>query len=1207
MLIECVRIRNLASLVGTQPPLLFTSGGLDSGLVAVVGPTGAGKSTILDAICLALFGKTPRLDRSGEDRSAGNILSRGTVDGYAELDFVDASGRRLRSRWEISRSRTHRLQTPKRFLFDRDSGETLATGSTEHEKAVEAAIGLSREQFVGVVLLAQGSFSTFISGASDDRARLLERLTGVEIYSKLGMAAFEWRRRAAAALKENEAKMGEHPLLGEEERAALEARHRAAKAQQLAAEQKAATCKSRYSELQALRQKSELLQQARDGLSQAQKNWAARAEQRAALEEAERLSGLAAPLDRVQQRRGAQRHAEDAKNRSDEMLEEARRVSRQAFDRFRSLLQSAMGLEARLEECVAELQRYSVADAGRLTQLRAEQKQRSKGAKQMAMLRQRIESSEADLLHAQKMVGESSTAEEDAAKEQQAESRLLEQCRLEHERHKQEGGDLEARISRVQELGKVIELITARSNAEQDLLRLSAECQEREKSLSQLQVELNKAEARYEERSRRARELHERLEKERLRQSLMVHRKELKPGDTCPLCEQQVHELPAVRLEGRILEIEDGLHKAKQEEKAAADERSSLEQAQKTLGEEDKKGAWEIKRLRDEQGKRSDRYAKLRLALPDLPAEIEELSEEELQDRLSRAEAAQKDFSDEAELLKRREESGDRAKDRWGSTQKLLADAKAQLRLVESKLEQDSLQLKGLEKDDAQATSQLEEGLEALAKDLSEHAPEFAGCSAWLDSLERKHRDYLQAERQLRDLRLPLREQREKAEAELPEGEGLEPDEWKGEQGDVLPLLNSLRGRFDEAKEALIGQQAKADSAAKQRKDAEEARKASEAELAAKLQELGLESEEQARRSMLSSADLARLRAELKDLEEQFQEARTQVATRESDLKQARQALSEEAPEAEQALAELLAEARQAQEAAVAAEKDAVSAVSEIWAAVQEDDNRRVALQELGEKRQRLQADFDRVDRLADLIGDSTGKKFRSLAQRLSLDSLLWFANRRLAAFAPRYQLERRGEGLELDIIDRELAEERRPVRTLSGGESFLVSLALAIALSDMKRGKSDLRSVFIDEGFGSLDQQSLELALSALEIVQNELGAQLFVISHVGDLQNRWDARIEVRRAGRGRSWLWFPGAPEQPPNDALPLAEPLFDLDPVVEQLKRRGPMTRNKIAELLGLEKGAALSRALKGDPRIALDGRSYYVPELEKGSSEEPDPL
>ena len=213
MRIECVRIRNLASLVGTQPPLHFAEGSLESGLVAVVGPTGAGKSTILDAICLALFGDTPRLDRVGEDHSAGNILSRGTVDGFSEVDFVDARGRHLRARWEISLSRNGRLQAPKMTLVDQDAKETLASKKTEHLKAIQAAIGLSREQFVGVVLLAQGSFSTFISGDSDERARLLERLTGAEIYSRLGRAAFEWRRRVDGELKQNEAKMGEHPLL----------------------------------------------------------------------------------------------------------------------------------------------------------------------------------------------------------------------------------------------------------------------------------------------------------------------------------------------------------------------------------------------------------------------------------------------------------------------------------------------------------------------------------------------------------------------------------------------------------------------------------------------------------------------------------------------------------------------------------------------------------------------------------------------------------------------------------------------------------------------------------------------------------------------------------------------------------------------------------------------------------------------------------
>ena len=161
---------------------------------------------------------------------------------------------------------------------------------------------------------------------------------------------------------------------------------------------------------------------------------------------------------------------------------------------------------------------------------------------------------------------------------------------------------------------------------------------------------------------------------------------------------------------------------------------------------------------------------------------------------------------------------------------------------------------------------------------------------------------------------------------------------------------------------------------------------------------------------------------------------------------------------------------------------------------------------------------------LAGLIGQSDGRLFREYAQTLTLDQLLALANRRLDALAPRYQLERLSLApglLDLAIIDREQADERRPVATLSGGELFLASLALALALADLKGGRGRIRvgTLCIDEGFGSLDQATLDIAMVALGRLQQEQGTQILVISHVGALAELIPHRIEVQPQGGGRS----------------------------------------------------------------------------------------
>ena len=164
-----------------------------------------------------------------------------------------------------------------------------------------------------------------------------------------------------------------------------------------------------------------------------------------------------------------------------------------------------------------------------------------------------------------------------------------------------------------------------------------------------------------------------------------------------------------------------------------------------------------------------------------------------------------------------------------------------------------------------------------------------------------------------------------------------------------------------------------------------------------------------------------------------------------------------------------------------------------------------------------MSAEIDRV--LGDVIGSHDGKLFRSFAQSLTLDSLLAVANAHLEELAPRYQLERvPRHDLELQVIDRDLGSEVRSVQSLSGGESFLVSLALALGLSSMSAHDVRVRTLLIDEGFGTLDPATLDSALSVLDALQ-ATGRQVGVISHVPALVERVGAHVRVVQRGGGRS----------------------------------------------------------------------------------------
>ena len=171
------------------------------------------------------------------------------------------------------------------------------------------------------------------------------------------------------------------------------------------------------------------------------------------------------------------------------------------------------------------------------------------------------------------------------------------------------------------------------------------------------------------------------------------------------------------------------------------------------------------------------------------------------------------------------------------------------------------------------------------------------------------------------------------------------------------------------------------------------------------------------------------------------------------------------------------------------------------------------------------QALAERWGGLAELIGSASGAKFRTFAQSLTLERLLLVANDHLGELAPRYQLQRvPGTDLALQAIDRDMGDEIRGVESLSGGESFLVSLALALGLASLSSKETQVESLFIDEGFGTMDPESLDTALGCLDSLQSS-GRQIGVISHVQTLVERIGVQIRIEALGGGESRVLLPG----------------------------------------------------------------------------------
>ena len=197
-------------------------------------------------------------------------------------------------------------------------------------------------------------------------------------------------------------------------------------------------------------------------------------------------------------------------------------------------------------------------------------------------------------------------------------------------------------------------------------------------------------------------------------------------------------------------------------------------------------------------------------------------------------------------------------------------------------------------------------------------------------------------------------------------------------------------------------------------------------------------------------------------------------------------------------------------------------AISELKVAIKHDADHALAADALQGKIEAQTADAFVWAQLGDLIGSADGKKFRNFAQQLTLDILLSHANAHLQSLTRRYRVQRIENSLGLLVVDQDMGDEVRSVHSLSGGESFLLSLALALGLASLSSHRVQVESLFIDEGFGSLDSESLDIAMDALDNLQSQ-GRKIGVISHLQELTQRIPVQVHVQRQAGGASKLSF------------------------------------------------------------------------------------
>jgi exonuclease SbcC len=1174
--ILAIRGCNLASLAG-EFEIDLAHGPLgDAGVFAIVGPTGAGKSTLLDAMCAALFDRTPRLanhspfkvGRSDDDpatlgtQDVRTLLRRGAAHGFAEVDFESGDRRRYRARWAVRRARNASdgaMQDVQVSLVALDGeariAERLGGTKTETLKAIHERLGLTFDQFRRSALLAQGDFAAFLRADGKDRSELLERMTGTEIYSRLSIAAHQRAALAEQKLREEHGLALAIGVLADDARAnavaELElahvardaARARLARAEELArwrreAERRAgelaqADVAMRAADADALaaeplraelelRRRAEALRGvwdeaarqtaqlavARGKLAQATEaaaRAAAKHDQLAAARD--RLDQLAAPIREARQVAGTiaatagvgviEARALAAQPAAAWLI--ARRPLAPEIATWREL-DGKFAQHASLVDAIAAADRV-VADLATRGRSRARKREAVVGDHRAAIAAHATAASEAAAFHQRR----GSSLDVARRGEDEARARLAELERL------------------VATAATARDAARARGAIDEQL----GEVENAAAGIGERRVavvtELDGARVLRGERERALAELRRAAGYDHARAELVA-------GEPCPLCGATEHPL---RDRGAIDALVASAE-TKLAEVAAFIDAQIAELAQ--LDARDRTHAAEAVRLANVRATTDASIEAAAKAWRDQLAALGEL--------VLVADAASPDAerlaAERADAARGKLDAARAARSQAEAAAKAVAEAQARVQLCAAEVEHHASSLRELDGELASLAAAVERtrGEQAgRAERLAELGGELADAVArW--SLP----PGCDARAAIAELAATwARHATEVASVEaavagvLADGER----EIATAARETAEADARRAGLADEARERAVELAAAADALAAARiaggfagRDLRPAGSTAEGRRGEHdgrdLRPAGSTAE--GRRGENDGDELARLLADgpgkidaLADELARIARARDRAHAL---VREHARLVDDHARlrpnDAADAAHDVAGDASLDELAALVSL--AVDSAARLAATLAADDDARIrragALARVAASEQA--AELDRV--LGQVIGSHDGKLFRSFAQSLTLDGLLDVANSHLDELAPRYQLERVPKhDLELQVTDRDFGGEVRSVQSLSGGETFLVSLALALGLSSMSAHDVRVRTLLIDEGFGTLDPATLDAALAVLDDLQ-ATGRQVGVISHVPALLDRVKAHVRVAPRGGGRSEVLVP-----------------------------------------------------------------------------------
>ncbi|CAK0758121.1 DNA repair protein SbcC/Rad50 [Gammaproteobacteria bacterium] len=1238
MRIIAIRGRNLASLAGDfaidleQGPLSRVN------LYTITGATGAGKSTLLDALCLALFDTVPRLagsptvavgatDTRLPANDVRNLLRQGTVEGWAEVDFVGSDQRRYRTRWEVRRSRGRadgRFQPQTMTLRELATDTPIGRTKSEVLAAIATRLGLNFDQFRRSVLLAQGDFAAFLKAREKERADLLERITGTELYGRISIAAYarakqekEERDRLDQQLKDL------HPL-EEETRIQLESeqvtRLAALHAARIALEE-ARRARDWHTHHQRLINAATL---ATTELTAATAQQSAAASRQIAWQDISRVQPLRIPLIELDRCSVALTHAEAALTTAQTTEDQANRATSGARLTLNAARVELSAASSRLAQTTPDLLRARALDA-RLTDAR-----------------RRRETSMVEAATAQRTVQDTAQLHQTATRDQTERER----------RHAETVGWLTAHTHHADladqwprwdaELRRIHTLLEGIRDAQ----RATATA---EREVNDLTAQLGLA-------RHTAAASVEALERERTTLAMrevdaalhdgteLAHRRMVLEGEREQVrrCADQVAVIRRTRQgwDEALVACDTALGEAANAEvvvqrctadlvptrAAYSEAESALERATLAAGKEvaalrarltedtpcpvcgslnhpwyqvsasfdelvkdQRRRVGELRRaleqltteqtraqtIRDAAQRRADaqqtqadaRMAELAVAerawaaipfplaeeqqddhqennplAPDLPKHFT-ARDERLRKQLAaigqaeataratqaavtaartavdiatRAEATARDHLATLERAVATVAERQRAavaevvqkSQELASAKAVLAVPMANIEHWQSALDDDPTAFRARCEADAHAYRRHQTTLTELAQAIAHGQTEVARAAATAHLTREAAQQVTQKATEARNAEATLTQERMQLLGGRP-ADTVEEELQRGlRQAQTVEERAAMALR--QAEESLIAARTHRILCAEDRERQHRTREAAHTELDQLLAGHHLNLPTLRKRLEHDIAWLEQERTELDALERAVATASIRLAERHREREDY---VAQGMPTL--AVTEIDTALVRAREA----EETAQTSYSNVQFQLREDDQRRTQSTELRTARERKEQEWQRWETLRELIGSADGAKFRTYAQSLTLEALLGHANRHLEDLARRYRLARiPGAELELQVVDRELGNEIRGVHSLSGGETFLVSLALALALASLSSQSTQVESLFIDEGFGSLDPDTLDTALAALDALQAQ-GRKVGIISHIPALTERIGAQIRVETLGNGRS----------------------------------------------------------------------------------------